>query len=102
MNRRTLAALAASLSLAGCMTAPTSPIVMGLAFTMPPEPYLTLGQLALPGIAMTIMGPADLRRICGDEFACAVMSPDGCTIVLAESVWQNADIIAHEAAHCVG
>lgn len=95
-------AAAASLTLAGCATAP-SPIVMGLAFTMPPEPYASAGLAALPGIAMTVMSDRDVRRICGDDFACAVMGADGvCTIVLAHAVWQNADIIEHEAAHCVG
>lgn len=101
MRLAPIAALAASISLAGCVTAPPA-TVMGLAFTMPPEPYASAGLAALPRIAMTVMGAADLRLVCGDEYACAVMSPDGCTIVLAEAVWQNADIIAHEAAHCVG
>lgn len=103
---KNLAALAAaaSLALAGCATVSAPPVtVMGLAFTMPPEPYASAGLAALPRIAMTVMSDRNVRRICADDYACAVMTSDGvCTIVLAGAVWQNADIIEHEAAHCVG
>lgn len=99
---RSLFLAALPLLLAGCATTPPA-TYMGLAFTMPPEPYASAGLAALPGIAMTVMKDRDVRRICGDDFACAVMAADGgCTIVLAEAVWQNADVIEHEAAHCVG
>jgi hypothetical protein len=105
MNRRTIAALAASLSLAGCMTAPApSPIVMGLAFTMPPEPYATLAAARADDFPVVVLSDAEIRERCNDDNACAVLIPSTgvCVIFVRALVARNADIIAHERAHCVG
>jgi len=98
---RSLFLAALPLLLAGCVTAPAP--TLGLAMMAPPEPFLSAGREALPGLPMVVMKDREIRAVCGDGHACAIMGTDGvCMIVLAESVWQNAAIIEHEAAHCVG
>lgn len=101
---KTIATLCAALVLGGCATAQPAPpaAILGLAFTAPPEPYASAARAALPGIPFAIVAPRDLRLICGDSYACAIMSERGCMIVVAEAVWQNDDVVYHEAAHCVG
>lgn len=66
----------------------------------PPERY----DRPAHGVTIQHVGPAQVRRFCGDPraLACAYRHARGCTIIAPHGTTRGSRLYRHERAHCNG